>query len=79
MRASCQLRANESGLFANVSAHVVKSHASDLKCCVLASKVKLRLSARPLIGVDFQPPVPADNRKSTVVAKIDSISLNPSL
>ena len=62
------LRANESGLFAKVSAHVVKTRASDSKFCVRASKVKFRLSACPIIGVGFRPPVPADNRKSTVLA-----------
>ena len=61
------LRANESGLFAKVSAHLVKRRASDSKFCVRASKIKFRLSARPIIGVDFRPPVPADNRKSTGV------------
>ena len=45
------LRANESGLFAKVSAHVVKTRASDSKFCVRASKVKFRLSACPIFGV----------------------------
>ena len=38
------LRANESGLFAKVNAHVVETRASD--------------SARLIIEVDFRPPVP---------------------
>ena len=29
---------------------------------------RVRLSACPIIGVGFRPPVPADNRKSTVLA-----------
>ena len=41
------LRVNESGLFAKVSAHVVKTRASDVKFCVRATKVKFRLLACP--------------------------------
>ena len=44
------LRVNEFGLFAKVSAQVVKTRVSDSKFCARASKVKFRLSARPIIG-----------------------------
>ena len=83
------LRVNEFGLFAKVSAQVVKTRVSDSKFCARASKVKFRLSARPIIGASdyrrvrlsasiFYRPYPADNRNSPVVTLVNALlqSLN---
>ena len=53
------LRANEFGLFAKVSAHVVKTRASDSKFCVPASKVKFRLAGVRLSASIFDRLYPA--------------------